>query len=681
MADQPCQPFLFVPDLVIDRYHDDPLTVALYAGIARCCVAASGPVPLSAPDLAQWFSLTGEPGRVAIMRRIQRLVADGWLTATKATTGTKLVLAPTWGRSRDGEVRAWDWQQRDRGRPNWQRGRRVPLTLFDAYLGQLVPHPTTPADHPLWWDHPLLDGQDVGTWVIGLHRTVVWTPRLRHLGIVGTTLHTLDQLRAWRDSGTLTTLDNQGAVISVALSTHPPPESRRTRSRTRHAQPIMTGSDQHIDHDADTGASAAAACDPVPRVGSIPQIAWDSCNKLINTMNPPKSHDLVIGSGADRFGAEHQPATNPTERSSTPAPSPNLLSAREECHELDPQVAAGHGALNPGVAIPPGEWLELARLERQHGAAMLLIWQARATRRTQAASGRVVPAYYVTCAQRQAADAYQPPRYEPCRSAMPSDTAPAGQDAPETADPDRIPESRPSRCTSAAPAKPAIDPDADKLLRAMGLRSRSVLAGVPLELIRQWQPLIDHPALVARFPRDHRGWIWTQLREAMEPPSAEELANWLRATGRQEPTDWQAIAQTSGDLVRMGDDLDGLPDADLRRTTAPPDADLRRTTAPPPAPPMDELTRGDDECDTHPPIPPPTAASDLADQIRAEVRLRSSDRTLRQILDRTEILQRGEALLVRCATADLRLLLTHTAILRAAALGVNRCGPVQCVAF
>jgi hypothetical protein len=195
----------------------------------------------------------------------------------------------------------------------------------------------------------------------------------------------------------------------------------------------------------------------------------------------------------------------------------------------------------------------------------------------------------------------------------------------------------------------------------MGIRARSTLASVPLELIQQWQTLVDHPALVARFPKDHRGWIWTQLRDQMLPPSAEELASWLRATGKQEPTDWAAIAAASNGLMRLGDDLSDMDGAD----DPPPDL-------PPPEPSSASPAAA---------ALPSARADDLADQIRAEVRLRSGDRALRQILDRARIEQRGDGLLVRCGSADLRLLLAHTAILRAAAIGADLAGNVQCVAF
>jgi hypothetical protein len=195
----------------------------------------------------------------------------------------------------------------------------------------------------------------------------------------------------------------------------------------------------------------------------------------------------------------------------------------------------------------------------------------------------------------------------------------------------------------------------------MGIRLRSALASVPLDLIQQWQQLVDHPALVARFPRDHRGWIWTQLRDLMLPPSAEELASWLQATGKQEPPDWGAIAEASDGLMRLGDDLSDMDGAD----DPPPDL-------PPPEPSSASPAAA---------ALPSARADDLADQIRAEVRLRSGDRALRQILDRARIEQRGDGLLVRCGSADLRLLLAHTAVLCAAAIGVGQQGNVQCVAF
>jgi hypothetical protein len=67
---------------------------------------------------------------------------------------------------------------------------------------------------------------------------------------------------------------------------------------------------------------------------------------------------------------------------------------------------------------------------------------------------------------------------------------------------------------------------------AMGIRERDALAGVPLTLIEQWQTVIDHPGLSARFD-DVRAFAHSQLVKHQPPPPPAELDRWaMRAKER-----------------------------------------------------------------------------------------------------------------------------------------------------
>jgi hypothetical protein len=132
--------YVLVPDPLITAYAHDPLAVGVYVAIARLAVIAKAAVPLAARDLAAWMGSHRDADRAAIMRRIVKLEEGGWVIIER-TAAAKHHLLPTWGRDQAGTARPWRFDTADSGRPSHLRGRRVPLALFDDYLGRLDPQP------------------------------------------------------------------------------------------------------------------------------------------------------------------------------------------------------------------------------------------------------------------------------------------------------------------------------------------------------------------------------------------------------------------------------------------------------------------------------------------------------------------------------------------------------------
>ena len=82
---------------MISAFAHDPLAVGVYVAVARLAMAAKAAVSLAARDLAIWMGSDRDADRVAIMRRIVKLEARGWLMITR-TMAAKHGLLPTWRR-------------------------------------------------------------------------------------------------------------------------------------------------------------------------------------------------------------------------------------------------------------------------------------------------------------------------------------------------------------------------------------------------------------------------------------------------------------------------------------------------------------------------------------------------------------------------------------------------------
>ena len=93
--------YVLVPDALILAFADDPLAVGVYVAVARLAMAAKAAVPLAARDLAVWMGSDRDADRVAIMRRIVKLEARGWLMITR-TMSSQTPSSPNLGARSDG---------------------------------------------------------------------------------------------------------------------------------------------------------------------------------------------------------------------------------------------------------------------------------------------------------------------------------------------------------------------------------------------------------------------------------------------------------------------------------------------------------------------------------------------------------------------------------------------------
>jgi hypothetical protein len=208
------------------------------------------------------------------------------------------------------------------------------------------------------------------------------------------------------------------------------------------------------------------------------------------------------------------------------------------------EVASGHLTLNPKRVMPPGEWHELFILQERYGAEQMLVWQARAYRRSRPHPYGITPSYYEACAAADAIAVQQPASFD--RSEL-----------------NVVP-----RQTSST----LLDPACDELLRTMGIRQRRQLSDVSLDLILAWQSALDHPGLKARFTSP-LGFAMSQMRCGNTPPSQEELDLWEnQARKKTDPYhSWRHIPSHTDDISA------NVVETDLEarvRAIAPPGADL-----------------------------------------------------------------------------------------------------------
>ncbi|HEU5089295.1 MAG TPA: hypothetical protein VFT99_17690, partial [Roseiflexaceae bacterium] len=481
------QRYVWTPDPLIITFAHDPLCVGIYVAVARLAYAAKGAVPLAARDLAAWMGHDTDADRAAIMRRIVKLTQAGWL-AVERHSAHKHRLLPTWGPDQTGTIRSWCVDADDCGKPAHLRGRRVPLALFDDYLGRLDPQPGhRRALISRYLSRPLLDLTDIGVYAIGLRAEIAPTPRLRHLELhANIGMHRLPQcetLLTHAARGHLTTLD-AGSVVAVQLTALGQARlAALGRADVLGTLPIsgsITGSVPGSVARSATGSALEPAEVPVPAQQDAekgtadtptPVIAWDDRISHEQTNHDSTASDSIGG------GGDVMPAAS----GHTEAPSPPYLDTQRAIPcplspLLDAAIASGHLALNPHRPLPPGEWHELLTLQQTHGAVNLLIWQARASRRAQPHPFGITPGYYRACAVAQAFTAAQ--RVVPVA--------------------DRVTGS--AQSTEAQhTTRGKFDPVCDALLRAMGIRERRQLAGVSHDLIRAWQAALEHPGMAAHF--------------------------------------------------------------------------------------------------------------------------------------------------------------------------------------
>jgi hypothetical protein len=515
--------YVLVPDPLITAFAHDPLAIGVYVAIARLTMAAKAAVPLAARDLAIWMGSERDADRVAIMRRIIKLEARGWLMITR-TVAAKHCLIPTWGRDQAGATRPWCFENSDSGRPQHLRGRRVPIGLFDDYLGRLEPQPDSGrALVSRYFTRPLLDLADIGVYTIGLRAEITPTPRLQHLGLCNEAgmlpLPDNHSLLTQAAAGVLTTYVDD-ATVALCLSVHG--YARLGLSAPRSDKPTHRVIEQP---DGSPHGSGAGSRDTARMLSTIVDqeasdcvadvseslIAWD-VGMIHESINHDSTTDHVRSGGeiSQRRGAR-QPATRALRDPGASVSTDHLIEP-PLCHvlpaALNSAVVSGHRRLNPERTLRAGEWLELLIIQRAHGAEQILIWQARASRSTVRRPFGVTPAYYHACAAR-ATCAIDPSRVERRATAK---TA--------THEPNDV-----------QPIEPALDPKYRALLRTMGVREPRSLAATPPSLIEAWSKIIEHPGLLARFDSPV-GFAVRQMRQGQLPPTNAELDRWATRAAR-----------------------------------------------------------------------------------------------------------------------------------------------------
>lgn len=268
----------------------------------------------------------------------------------------------------------------------------------------------------------------------------------------------------------------------------------------------------------------------------------------------------------------------------------------------DDSVAQAHLLLNPQRTIAPGEWLELHDLQQEHGSARMLIWQARAARR-RAPIVQITPDYYRACALRDLVDAGQSATY---RSMDPCEQTSELSISPSAASNIR------NRCLPTGHL-------ADQL-HMLGINVLSGLADLAPELVGQWVAASKHPDW-AQIWDDPGGAARTLLLRNQAPPSSEVIIRRAAARKRTEPVDWATLAATSAGMARFGDDLSGL--------------EQEAADSYPPTP--------DDGVET---VQSLDTAEELAEQLRMALRLHAPTRPAFQAIERLQVDQTNEQVLV-----------------------------------
>jgi hypothetical protein len=489
--------FIALPDAELRAFARRPLAVGVLLAVSRLCMRAGGRVPASRADLAAWSDdrSTRDDGLgTSIKRAIDDLRPAGLLIGT-AEPGAKLWLTPGWGLGRDGQARPWDWDRRDHGRPKKLSFRKISVGLLDDYLGICHPDAHDPAQIERWLNQPLLGLEDLGAYALrsaGIRVAPCFLTRLRHLGLLDERDQPVQPRSRWTlllqaASGTLTTIDDDGQVVTVRLSQH----GEHALARKGGVVP-------------DQGASSLAGG------GSL-------CRSNSGSLSADDDPALLCA----KPSLDEAPfaACQRVERSEiqlNPPSQPQMIMAGEVAILLDPKIQIGHHLVNQDREIPAEEWFALVVLQEECGITRLLTWQARA-----AAAGRthVSPAYYQRCALSEALGSV--------RHAQPS--AEASSARPEER---QEPITVPTPLAPPTPTRASLDADQQAALRELEraagepVRAPWRLAGTSAACIRAWAECISHPGLLAycRLPPLH--YAVDQLALCLPPPNAAQLARW-----------------------------------------------------------------------------------------------------------------------------------------------------------
>lgn len=409
--------YLRIPDRLLRQFVHDPLAVGVYLAVARCALAERGPAPLSANDLAAWSG--NHHSRAAIMRRIQQLIATGWLLARREQT-VKLRLLPTWGNH------GWQFNDLRLGKPADVHTRRVPLDLLDSYLGRCDAQPgRRPALITRYFDQPLLDLVDIGTYAIATIAEIMPTERLWQFGLLRDgephVPQNLDDLLTTVADGHVR-CGEQGVQATIRLSTFGWRKLRRSSDGDL--------SDDERDCQSRSASESPSGSPSGSRSGSPSRSA---------------SGSRKLASGTIVYSLPERPKARVRETRAS--------------YAWDSWNSSTEG-MNP----PPGD--------RGSGGGSSLVQH------------------------------YQ---QKPATTAV-------------------------------------VSPEAEAMLRAMGVRNLAALADIPVALIAQWQAVVSHPGMQARFS-DPVGFAITQMKQHIAPPLPDELERWSAHAQRKEMSQsWRHIA-------------------------------------------------------------------------------------------------------------------------------------------
>lgn len=201
---------------------------------------------------------------------------------------------------------------------------------------------------------------------------------------------------------------------------------------------------------------------------------------------------------------------------------------------IHPALRAGHEQLNPERSIPPGEWQEILTLQQQQSPERLLVWQARAARRTSPCSW-MTPDYYRACAAQEAIESLPParPRVEQYDDSQAQYNQ--GWQRP---------------CIAPRPAVIAS-------LRALGIQVLDGLGDVDSTLLAAWVQASQHPDW-SQIWDDPGGAARALLLRGEYPPSPEAITRRVQVRQQAQPPDWRQAVAESGGLARLGSDMTDL---------------------------------------------------------------------------------------------------------------------------
>lgn len=168
-----------LPRRLAEDLRDSPLSIGIYALIARLYRVTRAPVPLSPGDVRML-----DPGVSygAATRALQRLADSPYVVVARAR-GRKNAYGPAWGAVRGATV-PWDLEAPCLGRPRHVAALRLDQRLLDICLGRLRPHGEHPAIVDRYVAAPLLGLADVGAYALALAGIRAQGDALRRLGLL-----------------------------------------------------------------------------------------------------------------------------------------------------------------------------------------------------------------------------------------------------------------------------------------------------------------------------------------------------------------------------------------------------------------------------------------------------------------------------------------------------------------